>query len=234
MTGRTVTVAGLKGGVGKTTTATNLAAELAGAGERVLLVDLDPQGSAALSLGHVPVGDPLGGDPVPVPLPDATGSLMVLPGGRALTHASAFEVRRHIERARLAAGTGVLMIDTPPSASPSLLAAMAAADVVVAPVEATALSLAGLRDLVDLLGALDESPVLRILLVRVQARRIITGDVRDQIAAEMPGSLLTAEIPEDVRCAEAPGYGEPLLTYAPECRARLAYRAAAGQLRVGR
>lgn len=222
---RTLTVAGLKGGVGKTTSAVNLAAELAARGWRVRLLDLDPQASATLSLGVEPAADPFGALPVVVELDLERGSLEVAPGGRALARADEARAGQHIENA--GRGVELLVVDTPPTLSPLMLAALKATDAVLAPVEATPLSLPSLRDLGDLLASLDAPPRLLALLVRVQARRTLTGDVEELLAREFPHANLPVTVPEDVRAAEAPGFGVPLLRHARSSRAGVAYRQAA-------
>ena len=222
---RTLTVAGLKGGVGKTTSAVNVAAELAARGWRVRLLDLDPQASATLSLGVDPAADPFRVEPVLVELDLERGSLEVIPGGRSLARVDEARAAQHIEGAGLE--VDVLVVDTPPTLSPLMLASLKAADVVLAPVEATPLSLPSLRDLGDLLDALDAPPPLLARLVRVQSRRTRTVDVEELLAKEFPQAALPVTVPEDVRAAEAPGFGVPLLRHARTSRAAVAYREAA-------
>lgn len=219
---RVLTVAGLKGGVGKTTSAVNVAAELAARGWRVRLLDLDPQASATLSLGLMPAEGSGEREPVPVDLGEVPGSLEVIRGGRGLALVDRGRVSLLVEAAT--AGTELLVVDTPPTLSPLTLAGLEAATAVLAPVEATPLSLPSLRDLRDLLASLSKPPQLLAILVRVQARRTLTGDVEELLAEEFPGVVLPVTVPEDVRAAEAPGYGQPLFLYARTSRAAVAYR----------
>ena len=219
--GRTLVVAGLKGGVAKTTTAVSLAAAWAMEGRRVLLVDLDPQASSSLAVGQQPAPDPLRTDPIPVHMPGADGTLELLAGGRSWTRARQREVERHLARVRM--NDALTVVDTPPSYSPLTAAALRAADVVLAPVECTPLSIPSLRDLSSLIESQADPPALRALLVRVQRRRLLTGEVADLIGADFPGVLVDVVVPEDVRAAEAPGHGVPLCLYAARSRAAEAY-----------
>ena len=225
---RTLVIAGLKGGVGKTTTALSLASAWAMEGRHVLLLDLDPQASASLASGHQPAADPLSTDPVPMPIPEGHGTLELLAGGRMLALARAREVERHLARA--SQGRELIVIDTPPAHSPLTAAAFRAADMVLAPIECTPLSIPSLRDLSTIIEAQVEPPRLRALLVRVQRRRRLTSEVAELIAKDFPGALLDVEVPEDVRAAEAPGHGIPLCRHAPRSRAAAAYRRCAALL----
>lgn len=214
----TLTVAGLKGGVAKTTSAVNVAAGLAASGYRVRLLDLDPQASATLSLGLTPVADPFAS--LPASVEGVAGALELLPGGRSL--AALDDAQATALVAKAATGSEVLVIDTPPALSALTRAALRAATVVLAPLEPTPLAIPSLRDLQALLGSLEAPPALWALLVRVQARRTLTADVEALLEAELPGALV-GSIPEDVRAAEAPGYGLPLMAYAKSSRAAQAY-----------
>lgn len=213
----TLTVAGLKGGVAKTTSAVNVAAGLASAGYRVRLLDLDPQASATLSLGVAPVEDPLTSFPVPI---ESVAGLELLRGGRALAEVDDAQASALVAKA----GTGaeVLVIDTPPALSALTRAALRAAEVVLAPLEPTPLAIPSLRDLRALLNALEAPPALWALLVRVQARRALTADVEALLSVEFP-RVLVGSIPEDVKAAEAPGFGLPLVAYAKGSKAGRAY-----------
>jgi len=214
----TLTVAGLKGGVAKTTSAVNVAAGIAEAGYRVRLVDLDPQASATLSLGLAPATDPLRS--VPVKVDSVAGFLEVLPGGRSLATLDDTAATSFLTQA--GGGAEVLVVDTPPALSPLTRAALRAATAVLAPLEATPLAIPSLRDLQALLGSLEPPPALYALLVRVQARRTLTADVEALLEEDFP-RVLVGSIPEDVRAAEAPGYGLPLVAYAKSSRAAEAY-----------
>lgn len=220
---RTLIIAGAKGGIGKTTTAVALAAELSRCGFRVALVDLDPQASATLALGQMPVPEPKEAASVLVESGDDV-SFHLYPGGRAL---------EGVEQGRLQDPLGrdgseafdIRVVDCPPTLGALTVAALRAADLVVTPIQPTPLDMPGARDIRDMLDKLDQINTLhRTLLVRTQPIRILTGDVRAMVASEFPGEVYDVEIPEDVRAAEAPAFGLPVTIYAPDCRAARAYR----------
>lgn len=217
-----LTVTGAKGGTGKTTTAVALAAELAGLGYRVALRDLDTQASATLALGHDPAADPWGAAPVEA----AGGRVRLYRGGRALMGSTEADARAHLER-HAHGGADVLVLDCPPHLDALALAALEAATVVLVPLRPSAMDLPSWRDVAALVENLDGGPRLRAVLTQVHARRLLTRDVFDYFDAHAPGALYGAQIPEDVRAAEAPGYALPVGLYAPSSRAAEAYRALA-------
>lgn len=217
-----LTIAGLKGGVGKTTTSVNLAAELAALGHRVRLVDLDPQSSATLSLGLDPVADPLHVDPEEYRLQNSETVLEVFRGGRRMAHATEAEVRAHLERA--STGAEVLVVDTSPALMNSTRVALAETALVLAPIEPAPLALPALRDVAEILAEQDVPAKLRAVLVRVRSRRLLTADVAELLDDEFPGVLYDQHVPEDVRASEAPGWGQPLHDFAPASKAALAYQ----------
>lgn len=231
--GKVLAIAAAKGGTGKTTTAVNLAAALA-VTARVTLADLDPQASATLALGQVPTSDPWTAAPIALQLDGFPADALELrPGGRALALGGRDQAARHVAGvyARTPPDVGrtsdvgysVMVLDCPPGLTPLTLAALEAADVVLVPVEASPLALPGLLDIDAVIGSLTRKPILRVVLVRVNERRILTADVRERIRTDYGGALYRTEIPEDVRAAEAPGYGLPVTLYAPHSRAALAY-----------
>jgi chromosome partitioning protein len=220
---RRLIVAGAKGGIGKTTTAISFAAELSRSGYRVALFDLDPQASATLALGQEPVPEPEYAAPVPMEFGDGV-SFHLYPGGRTL---EAVVQRRLEDPLRRVGGEefDIRVVDCPPALGARTVAALGAADLVVTPIQPTPLDVPAARDIRDMLSERGRSTVVhRILLVRTQPVRILTGDIRAMVAREFPGGVYTAEIPEDVRAAEAPAFGLPVTIYAPRCRAARAYR----------
>ena len=244
--GRIIAVANHKGGVGKTATAVNLAAVLAEEGATAVVVDLDPQGSATSWLGLDADGaealEALS-DGVPLPVRD-TGidRLQVVPGGTALASAErrlAGEIgAEHLLAEALGRTGGTwdwVFLDCPPSLGLLTVNALAAADVVLVPVEAHHL---GLRGLVDSRRAVEAvqrrlNPKLEIagvLPCRAHCRRTLHREVLEALEASFPGRVGPA-IRENVSLAEAPAYGQPVTRYAPRSNGAADYRAAARWLR---
>jgi len=219
--GFTLAVVGAKGGTGKTTTAVSLAVALASSRRPVLLHDLDGQASASLALGHLPATDPL----TESWTEDASLHLRLLRGGRGLAGAP-IQALRHTLEAH-ASDAPLRVLDTPPVLGPATLAAVEAANLIIVPLAPNPLELPTLRDVAAIPGVRDR---LRAVLVRVHPRRRLSADVAALIEEEYPGVLYRTHIPEDVRAAEAPGYGTPLLTYAPKSKAALAYLALAAEV----
>lgn len=225
---RILTVAGAKGGVGKTSSALGLASELA-RGCRVGVRDLDPQSSATLALGQDPVSDPFAAAAVPTELEGIpVGNLVLFRGGRALARAGAGDVEHLLaDREEL----DVLVVDCPPFLGALTIGALERADLVLVPLEPAPMAIPGLHDVADVLRELETPSVrLRAVLVRVQARRLVSGEVREMIEEAYPGALYAAEIPEDVRCTEAPAFGQPVTVFAPRSRASEAYRELAAEV----
>jgi chromosome partitioning protein len=215
---RTVAITGAKGGTGKTTTAVNLAAAFALDGLRVLLRDLDPQASATLALGQERSADPTAAAPVAIHLDILTaGSLTLYPGGRAMSGAP--------DNLPTPGDSGdVLVLDCPPALAGLTLAAIRAADLALVTLQPAPLDLPAFRDLLGLVEGMDAKPQLRAVLTRADLRHRLSRDVIEHLDNRHPGTLYPVPIPEDVRAREAPGYGLPVVLYAPGSRSAEAYR----------
>lgn len=216
-----IAVCSLKGGGGKTTTAISLAHELAEYGHLVELMDLDPQASATLALGEDPSPAPRDAGPIEV------HGFRFWRAGRRMGFAGREEARRYVDRCD---EDGLTLLDCPPALGPFVLAALERADLVLVPLEATPLALQGLADVESTLEALDQDPLVRALLVRLNTRRNLSGDVQSRMRKTRPEALYETNIPEDVRAAEAPGHGDPVGHYAPSSRSAAAYRNLADEL----
>jgi chromosome partitioning protein len=254
VTGGVYAVANQKGGVGKTTTALNLAACLAEAGERTLVIDLDPQANATSGLG-------LGG-PRRAPSPAAPSSYDLLDG--APVSEVALETRFRnlyavpsrpelagavVELARRDDGETYLrrslrgvtqeysfvFVDCPPSLGPLTVNALAASDRVLVPVQCEYYALEGLTQLlhsIELVRARlnPRLTVAGMLLTMVDVRTRLAADVTAEIRRAFGALVLDAVIPRNVRLAEAPSHGVPITAYDPSCAGADAYYRAAGEL----
>jgi len=230
MPGRVYALANQKGGVGKTTTTINLAACLAEAGERTLVVDLDPQANATSGLGERANGssslDLLDGIPLPqLARPTRFARLDLVPAKAELAGAAVELSRRgHGERYLADALTSAtddyefVFVDCPPSLGPLTVNALAAADRVLVPVQAEYYALEGLAQLVGSVELVRSrlNPRLAlggVLLTMVDRRTRLAADVAAEVRRHFGELVFRASVPRSVRVAEAPSHGLPVTAY---------------------
>ena len=229
MTARVYAFANQKGGVGKTTTAVNLAACLAEAGERSLVVDLDPQANATSGLGMRANGtssyDLLDGAPVAeLAKPTAFPNLYLVPSKPELAGAAVeLSLRPDGERflaEALAGANGFdfVLLDCPPSLGPLTVNALAAADRVIVPVQAEYYALEGLSQLLGTInlvkGRLNPGlAVAGILLTMADGRTRLAAEVEAELRRHFNELVFTTTVPRSVRLAEAPSHGLPAIAY---------------------
>jgi chromosome partitioning protein len=240
--GTVYAIANQKGGVGKTTTAVNLAACIAEAGYASLLIDMDPQSNATLGLGidkHITptVYDALLDE---MPLADAVvasqiPNLGVVPAGPDLAGAN-------VELPRLAGSEGRLrealapirdryafiLLDCPPSLGPLTVNALVAADRVIVPVQSEYFALEGLAGLLDTLSLVQRElnprlTVAGMLLTMHDNRTRLAQDVETEVRQHFPELVFQTVIPRNVRVGEAPSFGKPVIHYDPHCAGADAY-----------
>ena len=247
---RTFVVANQKGGVGKTTTAVNLAAALGLSGQRVLLVDLDPQGNATTGSGvdkrvlsRSVYQVLLGLEPIAAVRQRCPGAPYdVLPANRDLAGAEVelveLEHREYRLRDALAAVANdydIVLIDCPPSLSMLTLNGLCSAQGALIPMQCEYFALEGLSDLVNSIRKVQANfnPKLQwigLLRVMFDSRTTLQQQVAQQLETHFGDKVFRTVIPRNVRLAEAPSYGEPGVSFDPSSRGAKAYREFAAEL----
>lgn len=250
---RVISIANQKGGVGKTTTSVNLGAALAEAGNRVLVIDLDPQGNATSGLGiqhrdlegsvyDVIINDKSLEDCTE---PTAVRNLFVVPAtidlaGAEIELVPAFSREMKLKKAikEVTDDYDYVLIDCPPSLGLLTVNALAASDDVIVPVQCEYYALEGLMQLLKNVGLVknnlnEKLNVRGILLTMFDARTKLSEQVASEVINNSGVKVYSTVIPRTVRLSEAPSFGQPIITFDPTSRGAIAYRELAKEVTNG-
>ncbi|WP_427385645.1 ParA family protein [Janibacter sp. G56] len=256
---RVMTVANQKGGVGKTTTAVNIAAALADAGLTVLVIDTDPQGNASTALGidhHAEVPSIYDVLVEGTPIADVVQECPDIPGlwcvpatidlaGAEIELVSLVARETRLRKAidgyladRKAVGAPVpdyVLIDCPPSLGLLTVNAFVAAEEVFIPIQCEYYALEGLSQLLKNIEMIkahlnQHLHVSTILLTMYDARTRLSAQVAEEVRTHFPDQVLKVTVPRSVRISEAPSHGQTVITYDPQSTGALSYREAAGEI----
>jgi chromosome partitioning protein len=248
---KTLAITNQKGGVGKTTTCVNLAASLAAKGKRVLLVDLDPQGNASTGSGvdkpqlkhsiyHVLLNEK---SLTEVIIRCEKGSYDIAPSNRELAGAEVELVNEQARETRLKKAIATVtkydyvLLDCPPALNLVTVNALTAADTVMIPMQCEYYALEGLSDLVNTIKKVraNLNPTLEIeglLRTMFDTRNMLAQQVSAQLVSHFGDKVYTTVIPRNIRLAEAPSYGLPVLMYDKTSKGAVAYLALAEEIIV--
>jgi chromosome partitioning protein len=240
--GTVYAIANQKGGVGKTTTAVNVAACIAEAGYEALLIDIDPQANATVGLGQAKdlrpgIYEVLSGDATAEQAvrPTEIERLSLLPAGPDLAGANVELPRLPGSETRLRDALGGVreryaftLLDCPPSLGPLTINALVAADRVIVPVQTEYFALEGLAGLLDTLHLVQRElnprlTVAGMLLTMHDGRTRLGRDVEREVREHFPSLVFETVIPRNVRIGEAPSFGRPVIHHDPHCAGADAY-----------